>query len=103
MTINIEALRDLVNDDGMTLQNYSAVSYDTGYQVATHGYETSDPAAAMKIIDKLSGNCGVWYSGGVYYIDMSYHVLDYDDAIETGILNNQQSVYDWKNNCLIWL
>lgn len=103
MKINLNALRDLSNDDGMTLKDYRCISYDGGYQVATYGYEVSSPEDAIKIIDKLSGNCGVWYSGGVYYIDMSYHINDYDDAMETGLLNNQQSIYDWKNNCLIWL
>ena len=56
--INIRTLKKLNNNDGLTLKNGKAITYKSGWQVATHGIETSDINEAMKQIRACGGNCG---------------------------------------------
>ena len=69
-----QRLRKLTNDDGMTLKKFCEVAYKTGYQVATEGIETQSVKEAIAAIKRMDGNCGVWYSNGIYYIDKSHRV-----------------------------
>ena len=39
--INIRTLRKLTDNDGLTLKQGKAISYKSGWQVATEGQETS--------------------------------------------------------------
>ena len=66
--INIRTLKKLNNTDGLTLKNGKAIQYKSGWQVATEGKETKDIKQAMQFIKEYNGNCGVWYSDGIYYI-----------------------------------
>lgn len=73
--INIRSMRKLQDNDGMTLKNGQKVCYKTGWQVATQGIETKDIHEAMRVIKQVyKGNCGIWYSEGIYYIDCSHRV-----------------------------
>ena len=54
--INIRTLKKLTNNDGLTLKNGKAITYKTGYQVATEGYETRDQHQAMQMIRQYNGN-----------------------------------------------
>ena len=71
MMINIRTLKKLNNNDGLTLKRGKAITYKSGYQVATEGQETANIKKAMMMIRQYNGNCGVWYSEGIYYIDKS--------------------------------
>ena len=100
--INIRTLRKLANNDGLTLKKGKPVTYKTGYQVATEGLETTDQKEAMAMIKAYSGDCGVWYSEGIYYIDKSHRVNTKKEALAVGRACNQISVLRWSNMGLIY-
>ena len=94
--INIRTLRKLENNDGLTLKNGKAITYKSGWQVATEGMETTDQKEAMKMIKEYNGNCGVWFADGIYYIDKSHRVNTKREAMEIGRACNQISVLNWR-------
>lgn len=100
--INIRTLRTLANNDGLTLKAGKPITYKTGWQVATEGKETKDPSEAMKMIKEYNGNCGVWYSEGIYYIDKSKRVNTKKEAMTIGRACNQISVLKWANMSLAY-
>ena len=100
--INIRTIKKLTENDGLTLRNGARVTYKTGYQVATEGIETTNPEEAIKIVKAYKGNCGIWFSGGVYYIDKSHRVNTKREALEIGRACNQISVLSWRNMGLVY-
>lgn len=100
--INIRTLKKLNNNDGLTLKAGKCVTYKSGYQVATEGKETSNIQEAMQYIREYKGNCGVWFSEGVYYIDRSHRVSTKREALNIGRLCQQISVLKWANMSLIY-
>ena len=100
--INIRSLKKLGNNDGLTLKNGKPVTYKTGWQVATEGVELRSATDAMKAIKAYGGNCGVWFSEGVYYIDKSRRVSTKKEALTIGRACNQQSILKWSNMSLVW-
>ena len=94
--INIRTLKKLKNNDGLTLKNGKAITYKSGYQVATEGLETTDIKVAMIMIKDYQGNCGVWFSNGIYYIDKSHRVSTKAEALRVGRECNQISILCWK-------
>lgn len=67
--INIRSILKLAENDGMTLKKGNKITYKSGWQVATEGVECKTAVKAY------SGNCGVWYSEGIYYIDKSKRAM----------------------------
>ena len=100
--INIRSIVKLNNNDGLTLKNGKPITYKTGYQVATEGVECRSAAAAIFWVRKYNGNCGVWYSEGIYYIDKSHRVNTKKEALEVGRACNQISVLAWKTMNLVY-
>lgn len=100
--INIRSIKKLQNNDGLTLKNGKPVTYKTGYQVATEGAETSDPATAMRLVKTYGGNCGVWYADGIYYIDKSHREATKTNALKVGRNHNQISILKWADMSLIY-
>ncbi len=100
--INIRTLKKLANNDGLTLKNGKLITYKSGYQVATEGLETKDINEAMQMIKAYNGNCGVWYSEGIYYIDKSHRVSTKKEALEIGRRCNQISVLKWATMGLVY-
>ena len=100
--INIRSIRKLANDDGITLKNGNKITYKSGWQVATEGIETKDAREAINAVKAYSGNCGVWYSGGIYYVDKGHRVDTKREALELGRLHNQISVYGWRTGRLAY-
>ena len=94
--INIRTLKKLNNNDGLTLKKGQPITYKSGYQVATEGQETTDIHKAMQMVKAYRGNCGVWYSEGIYYIDKSHRVSTKREAISVGREHNQISILKWK-------
>lgn len=82
--INIRTLKKLTNNDGLTLKNGKVITYKSGWQVATEGKETVNIQEAMQMIKAFKGNCGVWYSEGIYYIDKSHRVATKREAMQIG-------------------
>lgn len=94
--ITMNALLALEENDGLTLKNGEVITYKTGWQVATEGVECVTPEDAMNAIKEYNGTCGVWYAGGIYYIDKSHRVNTKREAMEIGKACHQISVLNWK-------
>ena len=100
--INIRTLRKLNDNDGLTLRNGKPIVYKSGWQVATEGLETTNPIEAMKMIKAYGGNCGIWFSNGIYYIDKSHRVNTKKLALQIGRECNQISILKWANMSLAY-
>lgn len=94
--INIRTLRKLADNDGLTLKKGKIITYKSGWQVATEGLETANIQEAMQMIRAYKGDCGVWYSNGIYYIDKSHRVNTKREAMQIGRECNQISVLNWR-------
>ena len=94
--INIRTLRKLENNDGLTLKKGKIITYKTGWQVATEGIETTDIQEAIKAVRAYKGDCGIWLSDGIFYIDKSHRVNTKREAIAVGRQCNQISVLNWR-------
>ena len=91
-----EMLEKLENNGGLTLVRGKAVNYKTGWQVADYGAE------AVKAIEGMNGNCGVWLSDGIFYIDHSFRVNTKAEALRIGREHNQISVLNWRKMALVY-
>ena len=94
--INIRTIRTLPTDDGLTLKGGRIITYQTGWQVADHGYELKTAEEAIACVRKLGGDCGIWYAGGIYYIDHSFRVNTKAEALQLGRKYHQISIWGWK-------
>ena len=94
--INIRSIRKLQNNAGLTLKSGKVITYKTGYQVATEGIETASQEEAIKAVRAYNGNCGIWFSEGIYYVDKSHRVATKREAIAVGRAHNQISVLCWR-------
>lgn len=94
--INIRTIRKLTNNDGLTLKKGKIITYKSGWQVATEGIETTDAREAINAVKAYNGDCGVWYSEGIYYIDKSKRVNTKHEAMEIGRACNQISILCWR-------
>ena len=100
--INIRSILGLKDNDGLTLKGGKRITYKTGYQVATEGIETTSAREAINAVKAYNGDCGVWYSGGIYYVDKSHRVNTKREALEVGRAHNQISVLNWHNMGLVY-
>lgn len=100
--INIRTLKKLKNNDGLTLKNGKPVTYKSGWQVATEGIETKNINEVRALIKAYGGNCGIWFSEGIWYIDKSHRVNTKCEAMEIGRKCNQISVLKWANMSLAY-
>lgn len=100
--INIRSIRKLKNNDGLTLKNGKKVTYKSGWQVATEGAETKDINEVMALVKAYNGNCGIWFSDGIYYIDKSHRVNTKHEAMKIGRECNQISIFKWANMSLAY-
>lgn len=95
--INIRSILKLKENDGLTLKNGKPIIYKTGWQVATEGVECTTAREAISAVKAYKGNCGIWYSCGKYYIDLSKRVNTKKEALEIGRAHNQISILSWRN------
>ena len=100
--INIRTIKRLLNNEGLTLKAGKPITYRTGWQVATEGVECYTAQEAINAVRQYKGNCGVWYSEGVYYVDKSHRVNTKREAIETGRAHEQISVLRWCDKSLVY-
>lgn len=100
--INIRSIKKLVENDGLTLKAGKPIRYKTGWQVATHGWTTSDPSLVMKAVKAFGGNCGIWLENGIYYIDACRRVNTKREALRIGKEHAQISVYGWARGNLAY-
>ena len=100
--INIRSILKLANNDGLTLKGGKCIIYKSGYQVATEGIECRTAREAINAVKAYGGNCGVWFSEGIYYIDKSHRVNTKREALEVGRECNQISVLRWRDMGLVY-
>lgn len=94
--INIRSILKLKENEGLTLKKGKITTYKTGWQVATEGIETTNPREAIETVKAYTGNCGVWFSNGIYYIDKSHRVNTKREAMLIGKKCNQISILNWR-------
>ena len=95
--INIRTLRKIGNNGGLTLKNGKPIVYKSGWQVATEGIETPDINKVLQFVKAYGGNCGLWLSDGIWYIDKSHRVNTKREALEIGRACNQISILRWRD------
>lgn len=100
--INIRSILKLANNDGLTLKKGKKITYKTGYQVATEGVECHTAREAIQAVKAYGGDCGIWYSDGIYYIDKSHRVSTKKEALKVGRECNQISVLRWRDMGLVY-
>lgn len=100
--INIRSILKLRNNDGLTLKAGKPITYKSGWQVATDGIATTDPREAINAVKAYNGDCGIWFSDSVYYIDQSKRVNTKREALEIGRANNQISILRWRDMGLVY-
>ena len=106
--INVRTIRNLADNEGLTLRNGKIVEYKTGWQVGIQGVECKTPEAVSELLHKgigRKGNIGIWLSNGIYYVDISKRITTKQNALKVGKLMNQQSIYGWaprKKGQLVW-
>ena len=94
--INIRTIKKLKEDDGLTLKKGKPIKHKTGWQVATEGVECKTPEEAIKAVKKYNGDCGIWYSKGIYYIDKSHREKTKAKALAVGRACSQISILGWR-------
>lgn len=97
-----DALKKMPDEGGLTLKDYKPIVYKTGYQVGLEGKQRKTIKAALNVIKKYDGNCGIWYSGGIYYIDKSKRITTKKDALAEGRRCKQISILKWSNMSLVY-
>ena len=106
--INIRSIKKLSNGDGLTLKAGKPIRYKSGWQVGITGIICKTPEEVSDLLHHglgRKGNIGIWYSGGIYYIDVSKRFQTKKVALEAGKIMNQQSIYGWrprKKGQLVW-
>jgi hypothetical protein len=100
--INVRTIRKLQENDGLTLKAGRVITYKSGWQVADYGYELRTAEEAIACVRQLKGDCGIWYSGGIYYIDHSIRVNTKAEALRIGREHNQISILRWKGFKLVY-
>lgn len=100
--INIRSIKNLTENDGMTLKHGKKITYRTGWQVATEGVECRTAQEAIEVVRAYNGNCGIWYSEGIYYIDKSKRVNTKKTAMAIGRAYNQISILKWADMSLVY-
>lgn len=100
--INIRTLRKIEDNGGLTLKAGRPIAYKSGWQVATEGVECATMQEAMKAIKAYEGNCGIWFSDGIWYIDKSRRISTKKEAVKLGRECNQISILKWADMSLVY-
>ena len=85
------------------------VRFHEGYQVALTGTSFTNMDEGLlefnRLVNELDNGTlsyiGLWYNGERLFVEPSYFIDDKQEALRIGGLNNQESIYDWKNDDFI--
>jgi len=111
---NKELKKYIIDNGGVTLNaSKQTINKNNGYMVSIYGmeYQTKDINDVLKKIDEyielikdVNGvYVGVWDDNGIYYVDLSKHIIRRRDAEIYGRNNKQLAIYDLKNNDSVYL
>ena len=107
-------IKKIIVEGGATLNKYGKdfVSSE-GFMVSVFGAEfktTDEGTAKNKIeeyIEKIQTEeglfVGVWVDEGEVYVDLSIHIINYNEALEVARNNKQKAIFDLKNKTSIYL
>ena len=101
--INIRTLKKITDNGGLTLKKGKPIVYKSGWQVATEGIETEDMVVAMKAIKAYGGDCGIWFSNGVWYIDKSKRDNNNREYLKIGKECKQITIMKMKKMSLTYI
>lgn len=104
----------IISEGGATLNKHGEdFIANEGFMVSLFGAEfktTDEEIAKNKIeeyIEKIKTEeglfVGVWLDEGEVYVDLSIHILDYNEALEVARNNKQKALFDLKNKTSIYL
>ena len=97
--INVRTIRNIQEDQGLTLRNGKIVEYKTGWQVGITGVTCKTPEEVSALLHSglgKKGNVGIWLHDGIYYIDISKRFTTKKNALTVGQANKQQAICGWK-------
>lgn len=100
--ITLEMIAALANNDGLTLKNGAAITYKSGWQVATEGVTATTAAECYEAVLAYNGNCGIWLENGIYYIDKSRRVSTKWKAMMIGREHKQISILKWSTMEIVY-
>lgn len=103
-----KVLDEIILEGGISYNlNTGKANPGDGYMVSILGFEEqfsvdkvsnqTIKAFLLKNMDNLWGETrflGGWLNNDIVYLDVSTHIQDLERAIYTGIINNQQCIYD---------
>ena len=101
-------LKKIIENGGATLTtNFHAVTFNGGYQVSVEDYAVIKVRDLRKsflnyLIKSTYLYVGVWIENGNAYIDISQNFKTKKDAMKIAKENNQISIYDWKNQKVVY-
>ena len=107
-------IKKIIVEGGATLnKNGEGFVSNNGFMVSVFGAEfktTDEEKAKSKIeeyIEKIQTEeglfVGVWVDEGEVYVDLSIHIMDYNEALEVARNNKQKAIFDLKNKTSIYL
>lgn len=107
-------IKKIIVEGGATLNKYGKdfVS-NQGFMVSVFGaeFKTTDEGTAKNKIEEYLEKIqteeglfvGVWVDEGEVYVDLSIHILNYNEALEVARNNKQKAIFDLKNKASIYL
>lgn len=107
-------IKKIILEGGATLNKYGKdfVSSE-GFMVSVFGaeFKTTDEGTAKNKIEEYLKKIqtqeglfvGVWVDEGEVYVDLSIHIIDYNEALEVARNNKQKAIFDLKNKTSIYL
>lgn len=98
----LELLKSLKDKDGFTMKNGKIVEYKTGWQVGICGIECDSVEKALENIPNYGTSFGIWFSDGIYYIDICKRIATKKEALQIAKENNQISIFGWKRKNLVY-
>lgn len=109
-------IKKIIIEGGATLnKNGEDFVSNKGFMVSIKGQEVkvdkNDIQGIKKEIekkrefikDKKELYIGLWLDSDIMYIDVSIHILDYNEALEVARDNDQKAIFDLKNKTSIYL
>lgn len=101
-------MRYVRNNGGVTLVGKGKiVKFDSGYQVSyTDNVCDNNYNTINFLLRRLCNGIdytSVWLEDNMYYINKSLHIEDLREALQVAKEHNQLAIWDWKNNCSIYL
>ena len=98
-------IKKIIIEGGATLNKHGEdFKADEGFMVSVFGaeFKTTDKEIAKNKIEEYLEKIqteeglfvGVWLDEGEVYIDLSIHILDYNEALEVARNNKQKALFD---------